>query len=136
MDFELSARAQDYRGRVRDFIRSELAPIEDAYLREVAERAHDADWRRWTVSPAMAEAKRKARAAGLWNLFLPDPVLGAGLSHVEYATLAEEMGRNALAPDDTDDAYARGQKADEHRREQQPDPERPMAPGLYGPTRA
>ena len=99
MDFELSARAQDYRGRVRDFIRSELAPIEDAYLREVAERAHDADWRRWTVSPAMAEAKRKARAAGLWNLFLPDPVLGAGLSHVEYATLAEELGRNALAPE-------------------------------------
>ncbi len=99
MDFQLSARAQDYRDRIRDFIRAELAPIEDAYLRELAARAHDADWRRWTVSPAMTEAKRKARAAGLWNLFLPDPVLGAGLSHVEYATLAEEMGRNALAPE-------------------------------------
>jgi len=99
MDFELSVRARDYRDRVREFIRAELVPIEDAYLREIAERAHDADWRRWTVSAAMTEAKRKARAAGLWNLFLPDPVLGAGLSHVEYASLAEEMGRNALAPE-------------------------------------
>lgn len=52
---------------------------------------------RWTIPPIMAELKRRAREAGLWNLFLPDDQYGAGLSNLEYAPLAEIMGRSLMA---------------------------------------
>ena len=52
---------------------------------------------RWTIPPIMAELKSRAREAGLWNLFLPDDQYGAGLSNLEYAPLAEIMGRSLMA---------------------------------------
>ena len=53
---------------------------------------------RWTeIPPLLDELKAKARAAGLWNLFLPESELGAGLSNLEYAPLAEIMGRSSIA---------------------------------------
>ncbi|HEX9112164.1 MAG TPA: acyl-CoA dehydrogenase family protein [Terriglobales bacterium] len=57
------------------------------------------DWRGWKQPPVMETLKAKARAAGLWNLFLPDREFGAGLTNVEYAPLAEITGRSSIAPE-------------------------------------
>ena len=59
----------------------------------------DGNWRTWKIHPLVEELKAKARAEGLWNLFLPDEKLGAGLSTLEYAPLAEQMGRSFVAPE-------------------------------------
>jgi acyl-CoA dehydrogenase len=97
MEFSISPRAEELRGRVRTFIQKHVRELDEQQLRDTANRKHGADWTRWEVSPALEAAKQKARAEGLWNLFLPDPELGAGLTNVEYATLAEEMGKSHLA---------------------------------------
>jgi len=99
MDFEPSARSREYRDRVRDFIREHVAPAEAVYARQLREAGHGADWRQWRVPPVMDELKARAREAGLWNLFLPDPAHGPGLSTLEYAPAAEEMGRSLIAPE-------------------------------------
>jgi len=57
------------------------------------------NWRQWKQPPVMETLKAKARAAGLWNLFLPDKEYGAGLTNVEYAPLAEITGRCSIAPE-------------------------------------
>ena len=69
-------------------------PKEETY----AEQLRSAD-DRWTIPPIMEELKAEARAAGLWNLFLPEPEYGAGLSNLEYAPLCEVMGRSPIAPE-------------------------------------
>jgi acyl-CoA dehydrogenase len=95
VDFSLSDRAADYLRRVTDFIRTEIDPVEPEYHRAL--RAADDPW---VVLPVIDELKAKARDQGLWNLFLPDTEYGgAGLSNVEYAPLAEQMGRSAIAPE-------------------------------------
>jgi alkylation response protein AidB-like acyl-CoA dehydrogenase len=98
MDFEPSARAADYLARVRAFMRDEIAPVEPAFWAGIRQANHGADWTRWRVPEALDELKRKARAQGLWNMFLPDAEAGAGLSVLEYAPIAEESGRSLLAP--------------------------------------
>jgi len=98
MDFEPSARAADYLARVRAFMRDEIAPVEPAFWAQVRAANHGADWTRWQVPETLDELKRKARAQGLWNMFLPDAEAGAGLSVLEYAPIAEESGRSLLAP--------------------------------------
>ncbi|HYI99766.1 MAG TPA: acyl-CoA dehydrogenase family protein [Thermoleophilaceae bacterium] len=92
MDFHHSARAQELLERVGAFIESEVAPREEAYHREQLSLQDP-----WVVLPAIEELKAKARAEGLWNLFLPDEEHGAGLSNAEYAPLAERMGRSLIA---------------------------------------
>lgn len=99
MDFAHSPRCEDYSRRLRAFMETHLAAAEERHLRELSARSQGPDWTRWTVSAEVEDLKAKARDAGLWNLFLPDPELGAGLSHLEYAPLAEEMGRSWLAPE-------------------------------------
>ncbi|MGA7930283.1 MAG: acyl-CoA dehydrogenase family protein [Candidatus Sulfotelmatobacter sp.] len=71
-------------------------PGEAEYCSEVQ---NVADWRTWKQPSIMDELKAKARAAGLWNLFLPDKQYGAGLTNVEYAPLAEMMGWCSIAPE-------------------------------------
>ncbi|MFL5348370.1 MAG: acyl-CoA dehydrogenase family protein [Hyalangium sp.] len=99
MDFEPSARTKDYLERVRRFMSEHIIPVEARYWEEVRATNPGGNWRQWRIHPLMEELKQRARAEGLWNLFLPDPKLGAGLSTLEYAPLAEEMGRSFMAPE-------------------------------------
>jgi acyl-CoA dehydrogenase len=99
MDFQLSPRSQDALDRVTRFIAAHVAPAEESILREIHSRNHGGTWGKWTVDPRIDELKAKARAEGLWNFFLPDPKLGAGLTTLEYAPLAEAMGHSVLAPE-------------------------------------
>jgi acyl-CoA dehydrogenase len=99
MDFEPSARSKDYLERVKRFVREHIEPVEPRYLAQVHAEQAGGDWRRWKPLPQMEQWKARAKAEGLWNLFLPDATLGAGLSTLEYAPIAEETGRSFLAPE-------------------------------------
>jgi acyl-CoA dehydrogenase len=92
MNFEPSPRTQELLTRLRAFLDAEVSPHEEAYHRELLARSDP-----WVELPLIAELKAKARAAGLWNLFLPDERHGAGLTNVEYAPLAELLGRSLIA---------------------------------------
>ncbi len=96
MDFAHSPKAQEYIERVEAFMRDEIAPREEPYLRELFALPPED---RWVVLPVIEELKEKARAAGLWNLFFPGDEYGAGLNNAEYAPLAERMGRSIIAPE-------------------------------------
>lgn len=108
MDFSPSPRAQELTELARDFLATEVEPVEAAYHHEVAEiRARGGD--SWQPLPIIKELQAKARAKGLWNLFLPagheGPYAekygthgGAGLSNVDYAPIAELTGRSFLGP--------------------------------------
>jgi acyl-CoA dehydrogenase len=102
MDFAYSDKVQALRERVGAFMDAHIFPNEPVYH---AQQAGLAD--RWQPVPVVEELKAKAREAGLWNLFLPNSAYGAGLTNLEYAPLAELMGRvhwasevfNCSAPD-------------------------------------
>jgi acyl-CoA dehydrogenase len=107
MDFAPSARAADLTARVAEFMAAEVTPVEPAYHRDLAEARRTGD--PWTPLPVLRELQDKARAQGLWNLFLPKEHAGEyaarfgtdggeGLTNVDYAPLAEQMGRSAIAP--------------------------------------
>jgi len=99
MDFTLSAKTEDHLERIKRFVEAHIDPIEEGYFRALLAQNHGERWRSWKVPPVIEELKRKARAEGLWNLFLPDAKLGAGLTTLEYAPLAEQMGRSLIAPE-------------------------------------
>jgi alkylation response protein AidB-like acyl-CoA dehydrogenase len=94
MDFEHSERAQRYMGEVETFIRERVLPNERTYWDQLV---HTDDFRRWRIPPIMETLKAEAKAAGLWNLFLPDDEHGAGLDNRDYAPIAEIMGRSFIA---------------------------------------
>lgn len=94
MDFNLSPRGQDVLKQVKAFMRDEILPIEDAYFKELRSLEN-----RWVVLPVIDALKAKAKALGLWNLFLPDEEYGAGLLNSDYALIAEETGRSFIAPE-------------------------------------
>jgi acyl-CoA dehydrogenase len=93
MDFAPSPKTGELLTRVQRFVKEVIAPLEERHFREATKSP---DWTTWKVSPEVEAAKAKAREAGLWNLFLPEV---SGLTNVEYAPLAEEMGRSFLAPE-------------------------------------
>ena len=93
MLFSFSERALELRDRVRRFMTDRVLPAEARFASETEGE------RRWTTPPILEELKAEARAQGLWNLFLPDSPFGAGLSNLDYAILAEEMGRVTWAPE-------------------------------------
>jgi acyl-CoA dehydrogenase len=97
MDFEPSPRTKDYLTRVRAFIREHVDPVEEEYHREILAANAGGDHTKWFVPPLMEALKTRARSQGLWNLFLPDAEHGAGLTTLEYAPLAEAMGRSLIA---------------------------------------
>jgi acyl-CoA dehydrogenase len=94
MDFEYSPKVAALREWLSTFMDEHVYPNEPVYLAALEEGAS-----RWTVPPVIEELKAKARAAGLWNLFLPYGHYGAGLNNLEYAPLAEIMGRSRMAPE-------------------------------------
>jgi acyl-CoA dehydrogenase len=96
--FALSERAQDFIARTQAFIQQEIEPIEKAFWDEVHHLNVDGDWTKWQWPVQLEQLKNKAKVAGLWNMFLPDAELGAGLSVQEYAHIAELTGRSLLAP--------------------------------------
>ncbi|MCW5890145.1 MAG: acyl-CoA dehydrogenase family protein [bacterium] len=96
MDFEHSPRAQDYIARVERFVTERVVPNEATY---VGQLARSDDWRQWRIPPIVEELKAEAKAAGLWNLFLPESSFGAGLDNRDYAPIAEITGRSFLAPE-------------------------------------
>src|SRR5213076_2016373 len=78
----------------REFVDREVYPAEKVFEQQLNEAPS-----RWQIPPVMEELKAKARAAGLWNLFLPESELGAGLTNLEYAPLCEIMGRSFIGPE-------------------------------------
>jgi acyl-CoA dehydrogenase len=84
----------DLHARLRTFMRDVAIPGERRFWEQ-----HAAGTDRWAIPPVMDEMKAQARAAGLWNLFLPESEYGAGLTNREYAPLCEIMGRSYIAPE-------------------------------------
>jgi acyl-CoA dehydrogenase len=92
VNFEFSDRVKDLERRVQAFMDEHIYPNEQRYHDEIARD-------RWKPVRIIEELKPKARAAGLWNLFLPNDEHGAGLTNLEYAPLCEMMGRSEMAPE-------------------------------------
>lgn len=92
MDFAHSPKVIELQNRLKDFMDEYIYPNEARWHQEI-----EAD--RWRPVPILEALKPKARAAGLWNLFLPDRAHGAGLTNLEYAPLCEIMGRSTMAPE-------------------------------------
>ncbi len=90
MQFEFSGKVKDLQRRLESFMDEHVYPNEQKYYEQVEQN-------RWQPVPIIEELKPKARAAGLWNLFLPESGHGAGLSNLEYAPLCEIMGRVVMA---------------------------------------
>jgi acyl-CoA dehydrogenase len=94
LNFDYSEKVLDLRARLEAFMDEHVYPNESVFEEQLA-----AAESRWTVPPIMEELKAQARAAGLWNLFLPESEYGAGLANLEYAPLCEVMGRSPIAPE-------------------------------------
>ena len=94
MDFAFSPKVERLRKALLEFMDRVVYPNERRFHEEV-----EASRERWATPPVMAAMQKEARAAGLWNLFLPEPEWGAGLSNLEYAPLCEIMGRSPIAPE-------------------------------------
>ena len=92
MNFDYTDKVKSLQQRLRAFMDEHIYPNEKRFYQEIEND-------RWAPTKVIEELKPKARAAGLWNLFLPDDDQGAGLTNLEYAPLCEIMGRSILAPE-------------------------------------
>ena len=92
MKFEFSDKVKDLQHRLKAFMEEHVYPNERRHHEEIERN-------RWLPTKVIEELKPKARAAGLWNLFLPESENGAGLTNLEYAPLCEIMGRSHMAPE-------------------------------------
>ena len=90
MDFEYSQKVKTLQEKVTNFMNESVYENEDVYKKQVEEGG------RWCIPEIMETLKAKAKSEGLWNLFLPDSNLGAGLTNTEYAPLCEIMGRSPI----------------------------------------
>ena len=141
MDFDFSAKTKELQKRVSDFMDENIFPAEAEYTAELA--ANTAAGKRWSALQVIERLKDKARAQDLWNLFLPNDTAeiakkkGGGLTNMEYAPLAELMGRvpwasevfNCSAPDTGNMETIARYGTDEHR-------ERWLQPLLDGKIRS
>src|SRR5207244_10521269 len=94
MDFEYGSKVDDLRDRLVSFMEERVLPAEPVYWQQAQ------DGRRFDDPPIMEDLKAQARKRGLWNLFLPNPQWGAGLTNLDYAPLAEITGWSpAIAPE-------------------------------------
>jgi len=92
VNFEFSDKVKGLQHRLQAFLDEHIYPNEQRFYDEIEQN-------RWSPTRIIEELKPKARAAGLWNLFLPDSEHGAGLTNLEYAPLCEMMGRSVMAPE-------------------------------------
>jgi len=90
VNFEFTEKTRELQGRLQAFMDEHIYPNEQRFLDEIEND-------RWKPARIIEELKPKARAAGLWNLFMPDQENGAGLTNLEYAPLCEIMGRSSMA---------------------------------------
>jgi acyl-CoA dehydrogenase len=135
MDFSYSPKTQDLQARLSAFMAEHVYPAEAVYVAEL--EANTAAGKRWTPLKVIEDLKPKAKAAGLWNLFLPESELGAGLSNQDYAPLSEIMGAvpwssevfNCSAPDTGNMEVLARYGTEEHKR-------RWLAPLLAGEIRS
>ena len=93
MQFEHSDKVKELQSRLKAFMDLHIYPSEKLWHEQIATGD------RWQPTTVVEQLKPKARAAGLWNLFLPDREHGAGLTNLEYAPLCEIMGRSPMAPE-------------------------------------
>ena len=93
MNFDIGDKAKEVRDQVAAFMEAHVYPNEEEMFAQIDEGD------RWQPIALLEELKAKARAEGLWNLFLPESDLGAGLSNLDYAPACEEMGRSHFAPE-------------------------------------
>ena len=95
LDFSYSQKVKDLQEKLTAFMGAYVYPNESVYEQQLNEQES-----RWSaVPPIMEELKEKAKAEGLWNLFLPESEYGAGLTNLEYAPLCEIMGRSLIGPE-------------------------------------
>ena len=97
MDFTYSERTQVLQAKLNAFMDDYIYPSEEKFVAEVEENRRKGN--AWVPTKIMEELKEKARAQGLWNLFLPESEYGTGLTNLEYAPLCEIMGRSPIAPE-------------------------------------
>lgn len=95
MDFSYSDKVQELRKKLTEFMEAYICPNEKIYRNQLNQQSD----RFGSVPPIIEEIKQKAKAEGLWNLFLPDNEYGAGLTNLEYAPLCEIMGRSVVGPE-------------------------------------
>jgi acyl-CoA dehydrogenase len=93
MNFEYSPKVKELQEKLTAFMKEHIYPNEGLFHEQI----NQGD--RWQPTAIIEELKKKARAEGLWNLFLPESEYGAGLTNVEYAPLCEIMGRSVMAPE-------------------------------------
>ncbi|MEH7276979.1 acyl-CoA dehydrogenase family protein [Neobacillus vireti] len=91
---EVSSQTKKLRTQLIEFMEEHIYPYEMVFEEELNRQEN-----RWEIPPMIEELKEKAKAQGLWNLFIPDEEYGKGLSNYEYAHLCEIMGRSLLAPE-------------------------------------
>lgn len=95
MDFSYSEKVLDLKKKVNTFMEEHVYPNEKVYQDQLNQQKT-----RWSdIPPIMEELKKKAKKAGLWNLFLPESEYGAGLTNLEYAPVCEIMGRSVIGPE-------------------------------------
>ena len=97
MHFDYTPKVKALQARVNAFMDAHIYPNETAFHDEV--EANRKAGNPWVPTRVIDDLKVKAKADGLWNLFLPESDLGAGLTNLEYAPLAEIMGRSHIAPE-------------------------------------
>ena len=90
MNFENSQKVKDLQEKITNFMNEHVYESEGSYKKQVEEGG------RWCIPQIMEDLKSKAKSQGLWNLFLPESDLGAGLTNTEYAPLCEIMGRSPI----------------------------------------
>ena len=97
MDFDYTDKVKALQKRVTAFMDEHVYPAEPVFEHQI--EAFRKAGNAWQPAPVVEELKEKAKAAGLWNLFLPESKYGAGLTNLEYAPLAEIMGRSGIGPE-------------------------------------
>jgi len=90
MNFEFSDKVIELQNKLTNFMNENVYKNEEVFEDQLNKNG------RWTIPPILEELKEKAKKEGLWNLFLPESDLGAGLKNIEYAPLCEIMGRSPI----------------------------------------